>query len=74
LHVLQQKLEEETDKGVSKKAEKADEFFLFSLLMMHPAAHEKMAPGVVAIGYGINEDFPDTKSFYVERSDGTTCG
>lgn len=51
-------------------AEGHDAFFLFALLSCHPAASEKMAPGARAIGYDTNVEYPDTKSFFVERADG----
>ena len=51
-----------------------DAFFLFALLSCHPAANEKMATGATAIGYATNSEYPDTKSFYVERADGSRAG
>ncbi|KAJ1461543.1 hypothetical protein M885DRAFT_611817 [Pelagophyceae sp. CCMP2097] len=53
---------------------KSDEFFLFSLLMMHPSAPEKMKSGIESFGYGVNDDFPDTKSFYIQRADKSKSG
>mmetsp|Transcript_30798 Transcript_30798/g.99279 ORF Transcript_30798/g.99279 Transcript_30798/m.99279 type:complete len:421 (-) Transcript_30798:91-1353(-) len=55
-------------------AREKDSFFLFALLEMHPTAHDKMAGGVRAVGYGLNENFPDTKSFFVAKDDGEKEG
>ena len=68
-HVVE--VQQKVDEGV---AAGVDAFFLFALLSCHPAANEKMAPGVAAIGYDVNEEFPDTKSFYVLRVDGSRAG
>uniref|UniRef100_A0A7S3JN42 RRM domain-containing protein n=1 Tax=Aureoumbra lagunensis TaxID=44058 RepID=A0A7S3JN42_9STRA len=56
------------------KATGVDQFVLFALLEAHPTSEEKMNGGVVHIGYDINADFPDTKSYYVERKDGSRVG
>ncbi|KAJ8604083.1 hypothetical protein CTAYLR_001794 [Chrysophaeum taylorii] len=67
---VQRKLES----GAEAVATAEDAFFLFLLLAQHPAAHEKMAPGVCKIGFGVNEEYPETKSFFVVRTDGTRAG
>ena len=66
-----QRRAEEAEEGY---ATGADAHFLFALLGCHPAANEKMAPGARGLGYAVNADFPDTKSFFVARTDGTRCG
>lgn len=62
---------ESADEGV---ATGSDQFFLFALLELHPNAFEKMEGGVSRVGYGLNENFPDTKSFWVESADGSRRG
>ena len=68
-HVLS--LQRKIDGGV---AEGADAFFLFALVTCHPGANEKLAPGAAKIGFDVNQEYPDTKSFFVERTDGTRAG
>lgn len=70
-----QEVQQRLDRGVGDSfAQSHDAFFLCLLLSQHPSAHEKMTPGVSAFGYGVNQEFPDTKSFFVERVDGTRAG
>jgi hypothetical protein len=66
-----QALQRKLDGGL---AQGGDAFFLFALVTCHPGANEKLAPGVTSIGYDVNEQFPDTKSFFVERADGSKAG
>ena len=68
-HVLS--LQRKIDGGV---AEGADAFFLFALVTCHPGANEKLAPGAAKIGFDVNQEYPDTKSFFVERTDGSRAG
>ena len=68
-HVLS--LQRKIDGGV---AEGADAFFLFALVTCHPGANEKLAPGTAKIGFDVNQEYPDTKSFFVERTDGSRAG
>ena len=64
-------LQRKIDGGV---AEGADAFFLFALVTCHPGANEKLAPGAAKIGFDVNQEYPDTKSFFVERTDGSRAG
>ena len=64
-------MRERIDGGV---AEGADAFFLFALVTCHPGANEKLAPGAAKIGFDVNQEYPDTKSFFVERTDGSRAG
>jgi predicted RNA-binding protein YlqC (UPF0109 family) len=50
------------------------EFFVFALMSNHPNANEKYGKGLVAIKYGTNEEFPDTKCFIAVRTDGSEVG
>lgn len=43
---------------------------MYELLTYHPTAHEKIGDGVVAIGWGVNPEFPDTRSFYCRLKNG----
>ena len=52
----------------------SDAFFAFALLSAHPAANEKYGNGLVAIKYGVNEEYPDTKCFIAVRVDGSESG
>lgn len=71
-----QEVQQRLDRGNASEtfAQNADAFFLCLLLSQHPSAHEKMAPGVSALGYGVNQEYPDTKSFFVVRVDGSRAG
>lgn len=62
-----QTVQKQLDENVPLKSE--DSFFLCMLLSKHPSSHEKMVPGISSFGYGANEEFPDTKSFFVVRTD-----
>ena len=51
-----------------------DAFVFAALLGHHPEAAAKTAPGIARVGFGVNAEFPDTRSFFVVKTDGTKAG
>jgi len=51
-----------------------DLFLMFALLLAHPEAPRKMKGGVVSMRYGVHPEFDDTKSFLINKKDGTVDG
>ena len=51
-----------------------DAFVFAALLGHHPEAAAKTAPGIARVGFGVNDEFPDTRSFFCVKTDGTKAG
>eukprot|EP00037_Helgoeca_nana_P012423 m.112787 g.112787 ORF g.112787 m.112787 type:complete len:456 (+) comp21441_c0_seq3:123-1490(+) len=64
LKAMQGKLEDD------QELEGAQAFLVYDLLTYHPTVADKVKDGVVAIGWGVNPEFPDTRSFFCRLASG----
>jgi len=48
----------------------AEAFMVYELLTYHPTVADKVKSGAVALGWGVNPKFPDTRSFFCRLASG----